>query len=97
MKTVNVIVALWLGGWAVACSSADPVQTDSNGNGVNKSEASCCLNKQFYDCNGDGDAAQKCFDNFDPGSCERDDANDDKCEPSGGEGEGEGEGEFDDF
>ncbi len=84
----------------VACSDAEKVSTDSNGNGFSKSEASCCLNERFYDCKGDGDKAQQCFDNGDPGECERDEGNDDACksdDDEGGEGEGEGEGEDDDF
>ncbi len=88
--------ALWLSAFlAVACSDAEPVKTDKNGNGVNTSEASCCLNGSFYDCNGDADAATACFNNFDPGSCERDEGSDDACSSGEGEGEGEGEDDFD--
>lgn len=77
--------------FAVACGGDDEaskVSTDKNGNGVNTSEASCCLNGSFYDCNGDGDLAQACFDNFDPGKCERDSSKDDSCKSDTGSGGG---------
>ena len=86
-------------GLLVACGGdAEPVKTDSSGNGVNTSEASCCLNGAFYDCDGDADLANACFNNFEPGECTRDESNDEQCSSGDDEDDGADDGDdFDDF
>ena len=76
---INVVMMGVLLAMAAGCGGDDKVSTDSNGNGVNKAEASCCLGGSFYDCDGDGDAAEACFNNGEPGSCQRDSGKDEEC------------------
>lgn len=113
MQSIKLISVLSVALFAVACSGdeAEPVSVDSSGSGVNRSEASCCLNGSFYDCNGDSDKADACFSNGSPGDCERDEGNDDACrsddsdddDNNGDDGGGDdnfdggGDDDFDDF
>lgn len=61
---------------AAACGSGGGSTSNTN---TSTESYTCCLNGSFYDCGSSRAAADKCFNNGNPGDCRRDSSRDNGC------------------